>query len=67
MRPPTLEGHNLFVQTPFLVFSDSMEIPLSLDSSMCMWRAVGTGAGRQGQVGQGRSGRAGRVGLAIHV
>ena len=28
-RPPTLEGHNSFVRTPFRVFLDSMEIPLS--------------------------------------
>ena len=27
-RPPTLEGHNSFVRTPFRVFLDSMEIPL---------------------------------------
>ena len=27
--PLTLDGHNFFVRTPFLVFFDSMEIPLS--------------------------------------
>ena len=32
MRPPTLKGHNFFVRTPFRVFLDSMEIPLSQDS-----------------------------------
>ena len=32
-RPPTSEGHNFFVRTPFWMFLDSMEIPLSKDSS----------------------------------
>ena len=32
VRPPTSEGHNSFVRTPFRVFLDSMEIPLSQDS-----------------------------------
>ena len=31
--PPTSEGHNFFVRTPFRVFLDSMEIPLSQDCS----------------------------------
>ena len=31
--PPTSNGHNFFVRTPFQVFLDSMEIPLSQDSS----------------------------------
>ena len=31
--PPTLEGHNFFARTPFRVFMDSMESPLSQDSS----------------------------------
>ena len=26
VRPPTFEGHNFFVQNPFWVFLDSMEI-----------------------------------------
>ena len=30
--PPTSDDHNFFVQTPFRVFLDSMEIPLSQDS-----------------------------------
>ena len=29
---PTSDGHNFFVRSPFLVFMDSMEIPLSLES-----------------------------------
>ena len=29
VRPPTSEGHNFFVRTPFRVFLDSMESPLS--------------------------------------
>ena len=29
--PPISNGHNLFVQTPFRVFLDSMENPLSLE------------------------------------
>ena len=33
LSPPTLEGQNFFVQTLFWVFLDSMEGPLSLDSS----------------------------------
>ena len=32
VRPPTLEGHNFLVRTPFRVFLDSMESPLSQDS-----------------------------------
>ena len=32
VRPPTLDGHNFFVRTPFQVFLDYMEIPLSQDS-----------------------------------
>ena len=32
VRPPTSEGHNSFIRTPFLVFLDSMEIPLSQES-----------------------------------
>ena len=28
-RPPTSEGHIFFVRTPFCVFMDSMERPLS--------------------------------------
>ena len=31
-KPPTSDGHNFFVRTPFQVFLDSMEIPLSLES-----------------------------------
>ena len=30
--PPTSEGHNFFVRTPFRVLLDSMESPLSQDS-----------------------------------
>ena len=32
-KPPTSDGHYFFVRTPFWVFLDSMEIPLSQDSS----------------------------------
>ena len=32
LRPPTLEGHNFFVQTSFKVLLDSMESPLSQES-----------------------------------
>ena len=32
VQPPTLEGHNFLVRTPFWVFLDSMESPLSQDS-----------------------------------
>ena len=31
-KPPTLDGHNFFVRTPFWMFLDSMESPLSLES-----------------------------------
>ena len=31
--PPTSDGHNFFVITPFRVFFESMESPLSQDSS----------------------------------
>ena len=31
-KPSTSDGHNLFVRTPFWMFLDSMEIPLSLES-----------------------------------
>ena len=31
-QPPTSDGHNFFVRTPFWVFLDSMEISLSYDS-----------------------------------
>ena len=31
-KPPTLDGHNFFVQTPFWMLLDSMESPLSLES-----------------------------------
>ena len=33
VRPPTLDGHNFFVRTPFWVFLDSMKSPLSEDFS----------------------------------
>ena len=33
LRPQTLEGHNFFIRTLIRVFLDSMEIPLSQDSS----------------------------------
>ena len=33
VRPPTSDDHNFFVRTSFLVFLDSMEIPLSHDSN----------------------------------
>ena len=33
VRPPTLEGHNFFVQTLFQVILDSMESPLSQNFS----------------------------------
>ena len=32
VSPPTSEGHNFFFRTPFRVFLDSMESPLSKDS-----------------------------------
>ena len=32
VRPPTSEGHNSFVRTPFRVFLYSMESPLSQES-----------------------------------
>ena len=32
VRPPTSDDRNFFVRTPFQVFLDSMEIPLSQDS-----------------------------------
>ena len=32
VKPPTLDDHNFFVQTPICEFLDSMEIPLSLKS-----------------------------------
>ena len=32
VRPPTSKGHNVIVRTPFRVFLDSMESPLSQDS-----------------------------------
>ena len=31
-KPPTSDGHNFFVQTPFRIFLDSMESPLNLES-----------------------------------
>ena len=31
-KPPTSDGHNFFVRTPFWMFLDSMESPLSLES-----------------------------------
>ena len=31
-KPPTSDGHNFFVRTPFWMFLDSMEIPLSIES-----------------------------------
>ena len=31
-KPPTSDGHNFFVRTPFQMFLDSMESPLSLQS-----------------------------------
>ena len=30
--PPTSDGHNFFIRTPFRVFLDSMESPFSQDS-----------------------------------
>ena len=33
VRPPTSDGHNFFVRTPFRVLLDSMEIPLSQNSN----------------------------------
>ena len=41
MRPPTSDDHNFFVRTPFRVFLDPMESPLSQDSSHVLWRTVG--------------------------
>ena len=32
VKPPTLDGHNVFVRTPIRVFLNSMESPLSLES-----------------------------------
>ena len=31
-KPPISDGHNFFVRTPFFMFLDSMESPLSLES-----------------------------------
>ena len=31
-KPPTSDGHNFFVRTPFWMFLDYMESPLSLES-----------------------------------
>ena len=31
-KPPTSDGYNFFVRTPFWMFLDSMEIPLSIES-----------------------------------
>ena len=32
VKPPTFDDHNVFVRTPILVFLDSTESPLSLES-----------------------------------
>ena len=55
VKPPTSEGHNFFVRTPFQVFLDSMEIPLSQISIHVLVEGSGcwswpTRAGRPGQV-----------------
>ena len=57
VRPPTSDGHNFFVRTPFWVFLDSMESLLSQDSSHVPVEGRGTRASQKGQVDQGRLGR----------
>ena len=39
--PPTSNDHNFLDQTPFRVFLDSMESPLSPDSFHVLWMVVG--------------------------
>ena len=41
-KPPTSDGHNFFVRTPFRMFLDSMEIPLSLESIHIYLDEIGT-------------------------
>ena len=54
--PPTSEGHNSFVRTPFLVFLNSMEIPLSqysirihVEDSGCQAELIQVKIARSGQ------------------
>ena len=41
-KPPISDGHNFFVRTPFWMFLDSMEIPLSLESINIYLDDIGT-------------------------
>ena len=41
-KPPTSDGHNIFVRTSFWMFLDSMEIPLSLESIHIYHDNIGT-------------------------
>ena len=41
-KPPTSDGHNFFVRTPFWMFLDSMEIQLSLESIHIYLDNIGT-------------------------
>ena len=41
-KPPTLDGHNFFVRTPFWMFLNSMESPLSLKSIHLYLDNIGT-------------------------
>ena len=41
-KPPTSDGHNFFVRTPFQMFLDSMESPLSLESIHIQVDNIGT-------------------------
>ena len=60
VRPLTSEGHNFFVRTPFWVFLDSMETPLSQDSirmplegiGFWIWTERGSRASKVGCLGR---------------
>ena len=41
-KPSTSDGRNFFVPTPFPMFLDSMEIPLSLESIHIYLDEIGT-------------------------
>ena len=41
-KPPTSDGHNFFIRTPFQMFLDSMESPLSLQSIHIYIDEIGT-------------------------
>ena len=42
VKPPTSDGHNFFVRTPFWMFLDSMESYLSLESIHIYLDNIGT-------------------------